>query len=467
MSMTPFFQSLEPRRLFHGGHLHDVVAPAALAAVPEINVRAKGAAAYELGPTTRFFYIRRGGDLSQPLTVRYMIGGKAKQGLDYNVVGDRVTIKAGTHLRRVEVTPILDPWDENNESVTLTLLSDAGYGIAAAETAATIRIISSEDTGIPSPPPPPPPLPPSPPPPAAPKNTITWSERAEAPIARAEALRAEIDNRIYVFGGFSGAAGPVTRSDVYDPVTDQWTQIADLPTRLTHAGVATEGRDVYVAGGYVGIGTTGYNQEFGTTAVWKYHVDVNQWTTMPALPRELASGGLVTLGRNLHYFGGNDENRNDAADHYVLNLDDVNAGWQVRAALPEGRSHLGYVALGGKVYAVAGQHGNDDALETTASVHAYDPATDQWTARAAMPVAVSHISSSTFVQNGRIIVAGGETDHNAATDRVTAYDPVTDAWTSMTNLPAARFSGVAAPIGDEIYFTGGSSLRTTWRGVLS
>ena len=460
MGMSSFFESLESRRFFAD-------ATPLAAAVPEINVRAKGAAAYENGPVTRFFYIRRGGDLSQPMTVHYMIGGKAHQGVDYNVVGGKVTIKAGNHLRRVEVTPILDPYIENNESVTLTLLADPFYGIAPAETAATIRIISSEDGPPVLPPPPPPPPPPSPPPPTQPKNTISWSTKADAPIERAEALRAVLDNKIYVFGGFSGADGPVKRSDVYNPATDTWTQIADLPTRLTHAGVAVEGRDVYVAGGYVGIGSTGYNQTFGVTDVWKYNVDVDQWTTMPDLPRRLASGGLVTIGRKLYYFGGNDGNRNDAVDHYVLDLDNTAAGWQIRAVLPEARSHLGYLALGGKIYAIGGQHGNDEELETVTRVDIYDPATNTWSSGAAMPVAISHISSSTFVLNNRIIVAGGETSHEHATNRVTAYDPVANTWTSMTNLPSNRFSGVAAAIGEEIYFTGGSSMTTTWRGVLS
>ena len=452
-----FFEQLESRRFFA------VVPAPASAAVPEINVRAKGAAAYEKGPITRFFYIRRGGDLSQPMVVHYMIGGKAHQGVDYNVVGGQVLIKPGNHLRRVEVTPILDGFDENNESVTLTLLTDPFYSIAAAETAATVRIISSEDGPPllpPSPPPPPPPV-------AQPKNTITWSTRAAAPIERAEALRAVIDNKILVFGGFSGDDGPVKRSDVYDPATDTWTPIADLPTRLTHAGVAVEGRDVYVAGGYVGIGSTGYNQTFGVTDVWKYNVDVDQWTTMPDLPRKLAGGGLVAIDRKLYYFGGNDGNRNDAVDHYVLDLDNTAAGWQIRAVLPEARSHMGYLALGGKIYAIGGQHGNDEELETVTTVNIYDPATNTWSAAAPMPAAISHISSSTFVLNGRIIVAGGETSHEHPTDRISAYDPATNSWTAMTNLPSSRFSGVAAAIGDDIYFTGGSSQTTTWRGVLS
>ena len=453
-----FVESLESRRFF---------ATTALALTPpEINVRAKGAAAYETGPVTRFFYIRRGGDLSQPLTVHYMIGGKAHQGIDYNLVGGAVTIKAGNHLRRVEVTPIADGIDENNESVTLTLLSDPAYTVAPTEGAATIRIISSED-GPPVLPPPPPPPPPSPPPPSAPKNTITWSTRAAAPIDRAEALKAVVDNKIYVFGGFNDANGPVKRSDVYDPAANTWTQIADLPTRLTHAGVAVEGRDVYVAGGYVGKFATGYDQIFGVVNVWKYNVDSNTWSAAPNLPRKLAGGGLVALGRKLHYIGGNDENRNDAADHYELDLDNIGAGWQVRSPIPEAVSHFGYVALGGKIYTIAGQHGNDAALETVKTVQIYDPATNAWSNAADLPVAISHIASATIVLDGRIIVAGGETSHEHPTNRVTAYNPATNTWTSMTNLPSARFSGVAAAIGDDIYFTGGSSLTTTWRGVLS
>ncbi|MEO6437112.1 MAG: hypothetical protein ABIP55_15320, partial [Tepidisphaeraceae bacterium] len=77
-----FVEPLEPRRL--------------LAAT--IEVTAKGAAAYEKDAVTRFFYIRRSGDTSAPLVVNYIVGGKAKQGLDYNLIGSAITIKAGTHL---------------------------------------------------------------------------------------------------------------------------------------------------------------------------------------------------------------------------------------------------------------------------------------------------------------------------------------------------------------------------------
>src|SRR5439155_10548380 len=120
----------------------------------------------------------------------------------------------------------------------------------------------------------------------------------------------------------------------------------------------------------------------------------------------------------------------------------------------------------GRIYAVGGQHGNDAALVTVKSVNSYDPATNTWSTLAPLPVAVSHIASACFVLGTRIVIAGGETAHDVATNRVTAYDPIANTWTSLSPLPAARFSGVGIAINGDIWFTGGSSTTTTWKGVL-
>ncbi len=295
-------------------------------------------------------------------------------------------------------------------------------------------------------------------------TTITWTTKAAAPIIRAEALRGAVDGKLYVFGGFSGDLGPVTRSDVYDTATNTWTRIADLPKPITHAGVAVIGHDIYIAGGYIGTGP-GYAQTFGSADVWRYNVDSNTYTAMPKLPLLRAGGGLVALGNELHYFGGDDINRVDTPNHYVLNLSGGTT-WTTSTPMANAVSHMGYVNFGGKIYAIGGQHGNDAALTTQSTVQVWDPANPgQWTLKAPMPAAVSHISSSTFVMGGRIIVAGGESAHTVSVANVRAFDPGSNTWVSLTSLPAPRFSGVAAEIGGLIYFTGGSSQTTTWQGV--
>jgi N-acetylneuraminic acid mutarotase len=284
---------------------------------------------------------------------------------------------------------------------------------------------------------------------------------------RAEALRAVIGTKLYTFCGFVGDAGPLARSDVYDTATNSWSPVADMPRRLTHAGVAVVGTDVCFAGGYIGTGN-GFAQQFGTTEVWKYDSTTDTYSQMPDLPQARGGGALVAVGRELHFIGGNNSSRQDVADHYVLDLDHPDAGWSTRASMPgTGRSHMGYVNLDDKIYLVGGQTGNDEALTTTDTGFVYDPATDAWTPIASMPKAVSHISSSTFVMGGRIIVAGGETAHNVPSSAVFAYDPASNQWTSLTSLPAPRFSGVAGTIDGLIYFTGGSNLTTTYLGTPS
>jgi N-acetylneuraminic acid mutarotase len=417
-------------------------------ALPTVTVSAPTTNASENGPTSRAFTITRSGATTSALAVYFTIGGTANNGGDYAVINSPVTIPAGSASVTVNVNPIDDPHVENVETAVLTLVAHASYTVGAASNA-TIRI-NDNDTPV--------------------GNTITWTTRAANPSGRAEALKAVVDGRLYVFGGFGGS-GPVNRHDVYDPLTNVWSPRAPVPTRLTHAGVAVDGRDIFVAGGYIGTSSTGtgWAQKFGVTDVWKYNVDANAWTAVtPKLPKEVAGGGLVLLGRELHWVSGNDNQRKGIGDHFALNLDNLAAGWKTLAPLPSGRSHLGVVTLNGKIYAVGGQFGNDSLLTTQKFVHVWDPANPTvWTPLAGLPTAVSHIASSTFVFGGRIIVAGGETAHTKATDLVYAYDPVKNEWAAMSKLPAARFSGVAAEIGGEIYFTTGSNQTTTWKGVVS
>jgi N-acetylneuraminic acid mutarotase len=294
---------------------------------------------------------------------------------------------------------------------------------------------------------------------------VTWDTRAASPIVRAESLGGAVGGKLYVFGGFSGDEGPVKRSDAYDPATNTWTRIADMPTRLTHAGTVIDGRNFYFAGGYVGTGPA-YTQVFATKDVWQYNVDANQYTKLPDLPQARGAGGLVQLGRKLHYFGGGDLARADRAEHFVLDLDNKSAGWTTAAALPDARTHMGYAALGGKIYAIGGHTGLHEGLIPTTQVTVWDPASpDAWQEVKSLPGAVSHVGASTLVTGGRIVVLGGERGDGKWISEVIAYDPTANTWTRLTDLPGKKFSGVAGVIDEVFYFTTGGNSTTTYRGM--
>ncbi len=128
---------------------------------------------------------------------------------------------------------------------------------------------------------------------------------------------------------------------------------------------------------------------------------------------------------------------------------------------------MGYAEYGGHIFAIGGQFGNDSSLTTSSLVHHWDEESDSWTQLASMPAAVSHMSSSTFVLNDRIIVAGGESDHNDPVASVYAYSPDDNVWQTLTPLPGERFSGAARAMEGVLYFTGGSNQTTTYRGIFS
>ena len=72
-------------------------------------------------------------------------------------------------------------------------------------------------------------------------------------MARYEAAGMVVDDKLYVFGGYRNKQIQVTaRSDVYDPATDSWARIADMPEPLTHAGQVAHGTTIWLLGGFVG-----------------------------------------------------------------------------------------------------------------------------------------------------------------------------------------------------------------------
>lgn len=61
-------------------------------------------------------------------------------------------------------------------------------------------------------------------------TTLNWSTVKPSPIGRVEAFGAAADGKLYVFGGFIDTTFyPTTRSNVYNPTTNTWAQIAPCP----------------------------------------------------------------------------------------------------------------------------------------------------------------------------------------------------------------------------------------------
>lgn len=284
------------------------------------------------------------------------------------------------------------------------------------------------------------------------QSPCEWNPVAPCPVPKAEAPTLVIDGRLVSFGGFTTNLVATSAVHAYDPGTNAWSSLASMPSRVTHYGLAVDERTVWVAGGFIGD-----HPGYVTDEVWAYDVDLDVWSAGPALPQPRGSGGLFLLGRALSFVGGVAADRDtDRHEHWILDLDDVAAGWVAAAPLPVARNHFGAVAFDGVGYVLGGQFRHDTNPLDVDLVSAFDPASG-WSEVARLPFPRSHFEPSVFLSNGRIVIAGGRSNPLGldALDQLTAYDPAADAWSDLGKLPAALLAPGAKRVGEEILLIGG------------
>jgi N-acetylneuraminic acid mutarotase len=301
---------------------------------------------------------------------------------------------------------------------------------------------------------------------SGPAIQLHWRSGALAPSAHIEGEAVAVGGMLYCFGGYDQTkphwAGG-TEADVYNPATNSWAVLAPEPQAISNAGYATDGRYVYLAGGY--ICPPGVSQVFGTTHVWRYDTQTNQWTAFTALPAARGAGSLAIVGSQLHFVGGVDTHRVCQTTHWVLNLTDARPQWTASTPLPAGRCHCAIATLNGKIYVVGGGAiGNEDKTPT-AGVFVFDPAhPSAWSAVKSLPQARSH--DVVAVIDNQIVIACGITGGGGLLSSVIAYNPTANAWTQLASVPKAYNAPVGAFVGGELVITSGSSsdlaMKTTW-----
>jgi N-acetylneuraminic acid mutarotase len=304
-----------------------------------------------------------------------------------------------------------------------------------------------------------------------------WTRVADAPEARFEAMSHTLNGKLYVFGGFVNGKYEVSREySVYDADNNTWKTLGTLPGGMaeTHATPVDDGKYIYFVGGFagdLGMYDTGATQR-ASNRVYRYNPTANKWTLLTLTPEPQGAGGTAIVGRELHFFGGNPDDRVTNIDnHYVLNLDDVSAGWTTAAPMPDAKDHFSTVVLDNKIYSLGGEYGHDVELNTQRSVHVYDPARDTWTRLADLPIANGHAEGSTFVYDGRILFAGGQTQSDDATNRVFSYDVSRNRWSEVNRLPYYLQGASVTVIGSKVIVTLGaryteSALAWTFVGDL-
>jgi N-acetylneuraminic acid mutarotase len=240
-------------------------------------------------------------------------------------------------------------------------------------------------------------------------STNSWTTRAPMPIPRVEFGVGVVDGILYVLGGYGSQIPNVARLDAYDPVRNTWTAKEPMPTPRHWLAVGAAKGALFAVGGW------DLNRGGQTALVEAYDPTTNTWTT--------------------------------------------------KSPMPTPRAELSVGVVNGILYAVGGSccapgHGS----RIFGTVEAYDPATNQWTARSPMPTPRHRFAVG--VANGVLYAVGGHKgtggnvptseEYPTPTDVVEAYDPAKNVWTMKMSLPGTRNFVTLGSVNGILYAVGGT-----------
>ncbi len=279
-----------------------------------------------------------------------------------------------------------------------------------------------------------------------------WMTGAPAPTARTEVAAAAVDGQIYVVGGFESSnlwtmwqSSVSARVERYDPGTDHWSDMPDLPVGVHHAGAAVVDGDLYVVGGFTQSDETAW---LPSNRVFRFNADRAVWEERAPLPTARGGLGVTTLQGQIFAVGGYDGRDNLAAvEVYDPGLDQ----WTAVAPLPTPRDHLAVVAVGETLYAIGGRV-RLNYRANLSTVEAYHVVANRWVPKADLPMPRSGIAAC--VVDGWIYVFGGESgagtfSHNER------YHPQWNRWDAMAPMPTARHGLGAVAVEGHVYVVSG------------
>jgi N-acetylneuraminic acid mutarotase len=257
--------------------------------------------------------------------------------------------------------------------------------------------------------------------------------------ARSEMPAVTIGDWIYVPGGF----GDPTRLDRYNPETDQWQTLAQMPAGRHHLMATAYGDKIYLFGG-----ATAQSWEPPAT-VWVYDPASDTWQELPPMPEPRLAGAAVTLNDKIYIAGG------AGGSQDLLEFSPDQADWRPLSAPNQAREHVNAVVFEDEIWFLGGRWSGEGEL---ASVEIYTPATDTW--RNGPPMQVPRAGFAAAVVDGHIVVAGGEVVSNGTETlaSVEMLTPGSAGWQMGPSLPVP-IHGVGGDAFDHRMLLLGGSIR--------
>ena len=283
----------------------------------------------------------------------------------------------------------------------------------------------------------------------------TWAKKADMQTPRKHFSTCAMDDKIYAIGGLpegKGGGRPALSSvERYDPKTNRWINVADMPlARWGHTANAVDGK-IYVIGG---DNVTGLPVR--VVSVFEYDAANDEWSVKGNTPIGFFFHCSVVVNGMIYVIGGAETIGVDLAVSTVFEYNPKTDTWTQKADMPTARFSAAATVVDGKIYVMGGGTPQFKwPWNLLSTLEVYDPTTDTWTKNADMPTSRDSASASTV--EGKIYVLGGG-DEEEELSIMEKYEPETDTWERMADMPTPRYLLCTSVVDGRIYAIGGYGL---------
>jgi N-acetylneuraminic acid mutarotase len=171
-----------------------------------------------------------------------------------------------------------------------------------------------------------------------------------------------LDSKIHLLGG-GNSSSTIPDHSQYDPITNQWQELAPLPrAEGSPAATVVDGK-IYVIGGRSG------NSDFGD--VYIYDPVENIWSNGASIEPRGTAGAVFYCG-GIYLFGGESQTERKNLDS-VLRLDLEKNIWETVTPMPNARKFVRAVVFDHSVYIIGGSvvPANSHSPQGSASVQKF------------------------------------------------------------------------------------------------
>ncbi len=231
----------------------------------------------------------------------------------------------------------------------------------------------------------------------------TWRMGPDLPLPNNHGTAEVVNGTIYLIGGATGSSsspGGIGYQDAVwalDPDVGEWIAKAPMPTKRRGLNSAVIDGKIYVAGGQPPRA-----HDFAV-----YDPATDQWETLPDLPYGPNHFVIGAINGKIHVFGGRlqSSHASELTDKHAI-YDPQTRIWSMGPPVPTPRSGNNGVLAFGCFHLWAGEGAGINHDEMLAAHDVYDPRTRTWTHLPDMQIPVHGVTGAAFV-DGVIYAPGG------------------------------------------------------------